>query len=50
MLTRTVSVGVPTRGYTGDAVYSNDSTLRKDLIKAGLGYVLAVAEGSPHHD
>jgi SRSO17 transposase len=44
MLKRALTAGVPARWCTGDEVYGNDPNLRKDLVTAGLGYVLAVAK------
>jgi SRSO17 transposase len=44
MLTRALTAGVPARWCTGDEVYGNDPNLRKDLVTARLGYVLAVAK------
>jgi len=44
MLTRALRAGVPARWVTGDEVYGNDPSLRKDLVSASLGYVLAVAK------
>ena len=44
MLKRALNAEVPARWCTGDEVYGNDPSLRKDLVSAGLGYVLAVAK------
>ena len=44
MLTDAVDAGVPAAWVAGDEVYGADSKLRKQLRRAGLGYVLAVAK------
>ena len=44
MLTRALAAGVPAHWRAGDEVYGNDPSLRKDLVTARLGYVLAVAK------
>jgi SRSO17 transposase len=43
MIIRALDAGVPAAWVTGDEVYGADSTLRAELERRGIGYVLAVA-------
>src|SRR5215207_1027310 len=43
MLTRALDAGVPAAWITGDEVYGADPSLRAELERRGVGYVLAVA-------
>ena len=47
MILRSLDSGVPARWVTGDEVYGGNPTLRGDLEKRQVGYVLAVA--CDHH-
>jgi SRSO17 transposase len=44
LITEAVTARVPASWAAGDEVYGGDSKLRKQLRRAGLGYVLAVAK------
>jgi SRSO17 transposase len=43
MITRALDAGVPARWVAADEVYGGDPTLRGDLERRAVGYVLAVA-------
>lgn len=47
MLTAAFDAGVQAGWVAGDEVYGNDPTLRADLARRGVGYVLAVAKNHP---
>jgi SRSO17 transposase len=47
MLARALDAGVPAAWVTGDEVYGADPTLRAELERRGIGYVLAVACDHP---
>ena len=47
MIARALAAQVPARWVTGDEVYGADPQLRSDLVKAGMGYVLAIAKHHP---
>jgi SRSO17 transposase len=47
MIARALAAKTPARWVTGDEVYGGDPQLRSDLVKAGIGYVLAVAKSHP---
>jgi SRSO17 transposase len=44
LITEAVTARVPASWVAGDEVYGGDSKLRKQLRRAGLGYVLAIAK------
>jgi SRSO17 transposase len=44
MLARALDAGVPASWVAGDEVYGSDPRLRADLVRRGVGYVLAVAK------
>jgi SRSO17 transposase len=47
MLARALDAGTPARWAAGDEVYGADPSLRAELVRRGLGYVLAVAKDHP---
>jgi SRSO17 transposase len=47
MLARALDAGTPARWVAGDEVYGADPSLRAELVRRGIGYVLAVAKTHP---
>lgn len=47
MIARALDAGTPARWAAGDEVYGADPTLRAELVRRGLGYVLAAAKTHP---
>jgi SRSO17 transposase len=47
MVIRALAAGVEAAWVTADEVYGNTATLRRDLARQDLGYVLAIAKTHP---